>query len=200
MDLVLPFPRGRSHYQGQTISSADLPSVHLEGQKHCFRNVDPTNKQGARDDDVVHARIVRNSSAVALTAGFAVTWQALFRNRRVDGYARTTTAEIAGIVDDWIGSGGVQVNDLFYCIYDGQTLVKTPMAGSEFGGDWSEGDFVGALTAATSGATTAGRMARFNAAVTTHLASAILNKVGRVMSAKTTANTNANCLIDVKLA
>jgi hypothetical protein len=88
-------------------------------------------------------------------------------------------------------------------VVEGPAIVKTPIAGSEFNGDINIGDRVVGLTAATSGATTAGRVAHENitgstqAADYTFLFDQISNRIGRALSACTTGNTNSDILIDV---
>ena len=61
------------------------------------------------------------------------------------------------------------------------------------------GDVLTALTAATSGATTAGRVKPQSlAGATSVLGLEIMNMIGRAMSAATTANTGANLLVDIR--
>jgi hypothetical protein len=98
------------------------------------------------------------------------------------------------VVDDQLPSGGVADDDLFWIVRSGPCLLLNDIA-SGASTVITEGSVVGALTAATSGATTAGRIA--NLTVTT--GDTITNKLGRAMSAKTTANTNADVLVDLCL-
>jgi hypothetical protein len=77
-------------------------------------------------------------------------------------------------------------------------LIKTPHGGGA-GNVFAEGDLLNALTAVTTGAVTSGRPAVLATAATTNTALAIVNKIGRVMSAMTTAQTNADMLVDLEL-
>jgi len=202
----LPFPRGSSFAAGQTIDSANLPGVQLEGQIVNLTDsatvTDGTNVRTIRSDGDVLARVMRNVSTgtFAMTGGRFVLHEALYRNKRFNGYVNTAGAECAGVLDDQLPSGGVQGNDLAYVIFSGQVLVKTPLASGEFASAWSEGDVLVGLAAATSQATTAGRAYKIpNTAQTTHQYVEIVNRLGRVMSAKTNGQTNEDCLVDVKI-
>ena len=84
-------------------------------------------------------------------------------------------------------------------VIEGPTTVLTPLDG---GADnvFTVGQRVVALTAVTSGATTAGRVTAQSLAATTLQnadAQQIMNVIGRAMSAATTANTNQGLLIYV---
>jgi hypothetical protein len=106
---------------------------------------------------------------------------------------------VAGVVDEWLPSAGVVDDDLFWIVRKGPTLVLTDLAGGAANVITSGANLV-ALTAATSQATTAGRVQEY--AFTTNvtaLQSQVLNRLGKAMSAKTTANTNADLLVDLQL-
>jgi hypothetical protein len=157
-----------------------------------------------RSNQLITAMCVRNVSGIALTPGRLVRWKALFRGKRVDGYTTTTTAEVAGVVDDALPSTGVANNDLFWLIRKGPCLVKTPLV-ADVSNVFTENDILIAMTAVTSQSTTAGRPITWALTATSTGttdgtgALYIINRIGRAMSAKTTANTNADLLCDLQL-
>jgi len=99
---------------------------------------------------------VKNTSAGALlpkrVVRFNLTAGKLFSE--VDGYAAVTNEERVGVVDEHLPATGVSVNDVFWVTVDGPTEVLHALSGTNI----AAGDRVCAITAATSGATTAGRV------------------------------------------
>jgi hypothetical protein len=90
------------------------------------------------------------------------------------------------------------VGDLFYIVTRGPCLVKNDIA-SGAGTVINAGDPLVALTAATSGATTAGRVyAGVGTGATTNTGNQLNNIIGYAASAKTTGNTNADVLVVVR--
>jgi len=198
-DKVSSLPRRGKTYSGGTPSSIGQ-SVGLEGYIQEFKD-EVRSGNGVlsqRSGQVTKAMLVRNASGFALLPGRSAAWQAGHRGRRVAGYTSTTVQEVAGYVDDKLPSTGVASNDLFWLLRKGPALIKTPNAGGA-ANVFAEGDALVALTAATTGAVTAGRPAVLAVAATTNTAAAIINKIGRVMSAMTTAQTNADMLVDLEL-
>lgn len=197
------FERGNTFHEGAT-DSADYGGVQLEGQVTYFDDIDPSTPKVKRSGKKVKAVVVRNVGAAALLPGDMVTWATGYRNRRVDGKSRTTAVEVAGMVDDHLPAAGVAVGDLFYLIVDGPGLMNTPLEGNA-NNVFTEGQILYALTAATSGATTAGRPVgwggTFTATQTTDGSAALImaNRIGRAMSAATTGNTNAKLLVDINI-
>jgi hypothetical protein len=99
-------------------------------------------------------------------------------------------------VDEFLPAAGVPANDLFYIVVRGPATVITSL--SDMSADVVVGDRLVAITAVTSGATTSGRVQPLPGATSsTALANEILNTVGYALSAKTTANTNADLLVEV---
>ena len=186
----------RGHtYHGGTPTSIGR-SVSLEGTEVHFEddvvvNGGPNTKRSGR---TTLMRLVRNASGITLEPKRSVVWKTGFRGTRVDGYVATTAGEVAGVVDDQLGASGVANNDLFWIARKGPALVKNDIA-SGAGTVIAEGALVVALTAVTSQATTAGRVASGSAATSSH----VLNRIGKAMSAKTTANTNADVLVDLDI-
>jgi hypothetical protein len=198
-DKVSSLPRRGKTYSGGTPSSIGQ-SVGLEGYVQEFKDEVKVGSGvlSQRSGQVTKAMLVRNVSGFALLPGRSAAWAAGYRGRRVDGYTRTTAQEVAGYVDDKLPSTGVADDDLFWLLRKGPALIKTPNAGGA-GNVFAEGDVLVALTAATTGAVTAGRPAVLDLSVATNTGAAIVNRIGRVMSAMTTAQTNADMLVDLEL-
>lgn len=201
-----PFPRGSTFYDGATIDTNNLGGLQWEGTIWEFEDLNltgtTTGAKGARTNRPVKCMVVRNVGAAALLPKRLVTFQTAgtdgrFIAGRVDGYATTTAAE-GYPVDEYLPSAGVPVNDLFYVVIDGPATVLTDIA-SGANNVINVGTVLVALTAATSGATTAGRVAPQDlTGATSPLALQVQNRLGRAMSARTTANTNSDVLVDVR--
>lgn len=190
---ALPFPRGSTNTTGAG-SGGTTDQANLEGREYWVE--DDQYGTGV----MVKLRIVRNLSAGALSPKRGVTFKS-GTEWQVDGY-NDVDGERAYIVDDYYASVNsvsptIAVNDLFYVVIEGPCLCSTSLAGSARN-NIAVGDILGAQTAATSGATTAGRVgtADFSGA-TTPLATQIINRIGRALSAKTTANTASDILVGV---
>lgn len=208
-----PFGRGETFYNGGTIDSNNLGGTQLEGKEFVFEDVqyNVSGQVGAkpnRTNRYVRCRIVRNVGAVALLPKQCVTFQktALVYGARVDGEVRLD-AERTYPIDEWLPAAGCPVNDLCYVVVEGPATVRTSL-GADATNVFNVGDGVIALTAATSGATTAGRVQpqlNYWAGVANALTSiqsatvpnSIMNLIGRALSAATTANTNSDLLVEV---
>jgi hypothetical protein len=188
-------------YHGGTPSSIGR-SVDLEGTEAYFKDEVPQTGMAPalkRSGRTKVCRLVRNSSGISLLPKRAVKWESGYRGTRVDGYCAVTAAECAGIVDDQLPAGGVADDDLFWVVRKGPCLLLTDLAGGA-NNVFSDGTVVVALTAATSQATTAGRIAPQSlTGATAVLGGQIQNAIGKAMSAKTTANTNADILVDLEI-
>lgn len=186
-------PNLGSTYHGGTPASI-LTSAGLEGSEASFRNI--TRNGGAPDTRgdgrYLECRLVRNVSGIALEAGRTVSWKAGDRGTRVDGYTRSTSQEIAGVVDPFLNTG-VAPNDLFWIVRKGPCKVKL----ANPSGTVSEGDFVGALTAASSQAVSSGRVTSITATTTALAVSAIQNIAGRVL-VDAAAATEAEVDLDIR--
>jgi len=99
---------------------------------------------------------VKNTSAGALlpkrVVRFAGTGVALFG--AADGYAAVANEELVGVVDEFLPAAGVPVGDVFWLTVEGPTEVALALSGT----DVAVRDRLAVATAATSGATTAGRV------------------------------------------
>jgi len=199
-----PFARGQTFYNGATIITTDLGGQNLEGKEWEFEDIDlsQTGAKPARTNRTVRCRCVRNVSGISLLPKRIVTYQSAgtdgrYDVGRVDGYSTTVAARAAGVVDEWLSSTGVVNNDLFWIVVSGPTKVLTDLAGGA-NNVVSIGGLVTALTAATSQATTAGRVQPQDlTGATALLGNQIQNVIGKALSAVTTANTNADLLVDM---
>jgi hypothetical protein len=182
----LPFARGNTY--GTTDTAV---GTHLEGREYIHLD----NEYGT--GKYVKVRIVRNSAAAALLPKRVAQLDAAAGTvgRKATGYTTTSAAQ-GYVIDELLPAAGVAVGDLFYVVVEGPTVAKTDLAGAD-NNVIAAGTFLHALTAATSGATTAGRVyvAAFTGA-TAVLAGQVQGVIGRALSARTTANTNADLLID----
>ena len=205
-----PFERGASYFgPGATITADDVTATaHIEGMEWVFEDIDLTAGPGAkmkRTGRRVKCRAVRNVGAAALLPKRLVTFQAsgVHFGKRVDGYA-DTTAEACYPLDEWLPAAGLAVNDIGWIVVEGPAMVLTNLANAE-GNDISIGEKLVALTAVTSGATTAGRAAgqailgAATSGVTdlTDVFAAAQNFIGWALSARTTNNTNSDVLVQV---
>ena len=119
-------------------------------------------------------RIVRFATGTAGTAVFSA----------VDGYAAVAGEERVGVVDEYLPAAGVVANDVFWVTVDGPTEVAHALSGTEV----AVGDRLAAITAATSGATTAGRVkpATYASAASTNLGEGVRGVIGIACSAGAT--------------
>lgn len=190
---------------GRTITSSDAASV--EGATKVFDDVAPGQAAGAkvrRSNRQTTCILVRNVSGIALLPKRIARWASGYRGKRVDGYTTATAAEAAGVIDEHLPAAGVPANDLFWLAVRGPSLVLTDLAGGA-NNVIAVDDTLIALTAATSQATTAGRVVTWGLTATSTattdgtLSNYLLNYLGKAMSAKTTANTNADLLVDLQI-
>lgn len=208
-DETPTFDRGKTYFDGRTITAADVAATkHLEGQEKVFEDIDYSAgpfTRTLRSGRKVRCRCVRNNSGIALLPKRLVTMEATAGDwgKRVDGYA-DVNAERAYPVDEFLVSTGVPVDDLFWIVVEGPAMCSTAL---EANGDnvIAVGDRLTSQTAATSGATTAGRVkkqAALSAATSgvvdfTTIFAEGTQYVGSALSAKTTANTAADILVDI---
>ena len=191
-----PWLRGESYYNGGTIDTNDLGGENLEGKEWVFEDTNPTTG-AVRTGEYVRCRVVRNSAAAALLPKRLVSFELSGAKYgcRVDGYARTTACE-GYPLDEYLPTAGLPVGDLGYIVVDGPAVLLTSIA--DMSADIAAGDWVVALTGATSGATTAGRVhPQVLTGATALLANQVQNRIGRALSAKLTTGTAADLLVMV---
>lgn len=206
-------PFGRGQTAGVTgATDAD----HLVGRDYWFPDVNwnaTTLVKPLRSNRWVKVRAVRNSSGITLvpkrlamlashgiasttlfvgTAGTAATGQVVgyCRDHRVPSYP----------IDEFLPSAGVVANDIFYIVLQGPCIVKAPSTAMT--ADVTAGDFVTALTGATSaitaGTTTgAGWLNSYDSSTNATTVASVLAILGRALSAMTSQGTTQDVLIDV---
>lgn len=202
-----PVERGSTyHGLAGTIPSSPVQSVGLEGRPHVAPDMNPSDKTVRRSQNDVHTLIVRNSTGGTIYAGRLMLWASGYRGKRVAGYVNTLGAEIAGVVDDHIGSSGVRDGDLFHLVVKGPCLaLNSNVANDE--ATYSAADYLIAATADGTTAATGGRFTDWNehlpftATQATDGTAALRNKriIGVAISASTTGNTGVQRLVDLNL-
>lgn len=210
--VVLP-NRGKTYLSGpnRTPDSTSTSSVAIAGIVKVFKDMNYTRTSGAqvngyRSGGEVTCILVKNSSGISLLPKMAVTWKSGKRGLEVDGYADfSPDRAIAGLVDEFLPSTGVADKDYFWLVVKGPALALTGLVGDETN-VISVDDWLINLTGASSVvSTTSGRVGPAilpTAGLTTNITFAQSNniyKFARAMSAKTTANTNADLLVFVDL-
>ena len=179
----LPFPRGESHPYA--------PFLSLLGREYEIE--DDTYGTGR----MVRLRLVRNTAAsVALPARL----QIMSTTANLYGIATTgmahTTAQECYPADEKLPSAGAAVDDAYYVVVGGPALIAQ---GVTTGAPTllTVGAKLVSQTAATSGATTAGRVELQDlTGATAVLGGQIQALVGRALSAKTTSE-GGNVLVNV---
>lgn len=142
---------------------------------------------------------VRNTSGAALlpkrVVKFSTSAGKLFSE--VDGYSDTTNEERVGVVDEFLPAAGVADDDVFWVTVDGPTEVAVALSGS----DVAAGSRLAAITAVTSGATTAGRVTPSAVgAATTGAGDNALGVIGFATSAGATTGAAVLALIKTRFA
>ena len=198
--------RGHTIYERVTPpTSFENHTTVLEGTRKWFKDTDPSlpnvGAGSMRSNRDVLCELVRNVGAATLLPKRLVKYAAGYVGRRVDGYTcvNYNTGEIAaGVIDEHL-TNGCPVNDMCWITVSGPTLIKTSL-GADGTNVFSEGTKLVALTAATSGATTSGRVQPYEETSSVTVAQQqLLNILGVALSAKTTANTNVDMLVDMRL-
>ena len=186
---------------GQTLGvSSATDGTGWVGTVKVFPDVNPTTGV-IRSNRVKKCVAVRNTSAGALLpkrlVRFAVGTAGTAVFSAVDGYAAVTNNEVVGVVDEYLPSAGVAVNDVFWVTVDGPTEVAHALSGTAV----SVGDRLAAITAATTGATTAGRVTPSAVgAATTGSDNAGLGVIGYACSAGTTSGSAILALVRSNVA
>lgn len=202
--------RGETWYNGGTIDAANLGGAHLEGSEKVFEDINWGSSAGAkpaRTGQKVTCRLVRNNSGVTLHRKRLVQLDPA-NGGKVTGYAQSYS-QYCYPVDEFLPAGGVPANDLFWIVTKGPAICLTVMVGSQQGADIAVGAVLHSGTTSTgttaSGTTGApGRVDVFTVAAATtagqftDINNFHHNKIGRAMSARTTAETNSDILVDIK--
>jgi hypothetical protein len=165
------------------IQSAAAYGDNFAGVVKEFTDVNPITGQ-VRTNRRKVCVAVKNTSAGALLPKRIVSFNTAAGKllTEVNGYSRLTNEERVGVVDEWLPASGVTVNDIFWVTVDGPTEVTAAVSGTAI----AAGDRLAAITAATSGATVAGRATPASTGATD-----VQGAIGYAMSAGTTADGSA---------
>jgi hypothetical protein len=163
-----------------------------------FPDVDPSTGK-VRSNRVKTCVAVRNASGGALlpkrVVRFAVTTAGTAVFASVDGYAAVTNEERVGVVDEHLPASGVADKDVFWVTVAGPTEVAVALSGT----DVAVGDRLSCVTAASAGATTAGRVGPSPLSASTAGANNNgLGVIGRACSAGATTGSAVLALINTK--
>ena len=201
-----------------TIDTSDYgSSLGLEGTLGVFDFTDPTDPT-KKDNRKIRAIFVRNTSGITLMRRMCVIWSTTAgeRGKRVTGYSNVEAEDIAGVVDDRLGTAGVRNGDMFWLMVEGPVLIMTCLA-ADITNRFSAGEVLFAQTAAASTANTTGSTTQdeggnmmpdastANATGTeTQTTDGTLyrrtrNAFGRALSAATTAETRTAKLVDLNV-
>lgn len=203
-DNVVNLPqRGKTYLSGgnRTIDSTQTTSKAIMGIRKVFKDLDfsattpsNTSAKAPRSGGEVTCILVRNSSGAAMLPGRMAVWKSGAEGKEVDGYVCVDSGKVAGVVDEWLPAAGVADKDLFWLVVKGPCNIKKSLDANALVVD----DYVIAITAATSQATTAGRITSIvSTSNATNCMSQALNRVGIAMS--TSGTTGANVLTYVDL-
>jgi hypothetical protein len=184
LDNAAPFPLG------STVDATNLPTTNqFLGKTYQFK--DPYT--GGYNT----YRCVENESGIALAPKRVVIYKSGSEKKEVDGYGYVAPNRGAGIVDENLPSTGAPDGHLFWILVKGRGIAKTAL-GADARNVFNVDTPAVAATAATSQAATAGYVGAPDlTGATAVLAAQIYNQFGRAMSAKTTANTGVEILLDV---
>lgn len=184
---------------GRGVSDASTILGKQVGEVSIFEDYEysDANRLDRRTHHNVECRLVKNSAGFALLPKRLVKYKAGTNRTEVDGYVSTTAndGDTLAVVDEWLPAAGVPDGSYFWVVTCGPTRVLTSLAGNAENVIAENGVLVG-LTAATSGATTAGRVvAQDLTGATDVLGNQLNGGFARALSAKTTDNTNADLLV-----
>lgn len=203
-DHVTALPiRGKTYFGGSPAAATDGAGV-LGVMMDFDDNTPGSGVRTPRSQRRTTCILVRNASGAAMLPKRVARWKSGQKFKEVDGYTTTTAAEAAGVVDENLPAAGVASNDLFWLAVSGPSLMLTDLAGGA-NNSIALNDVLIALTAVTSQSTTAGRVAPWGLTATSTATTDgtytnhLLQYLGRALSAKTTANTNADILVDLMI-
>jgi len=209
-----PFERGLTLYNGDSIDTDNLAGADIIGKEWLFEDRN-ANTGLDRTNQYVKCRAVRNKASFSLRPKRLVRFSTTAGEygNCVDGYNTTymTTHDGSSAdgtpsfpVDEYLPAAGVTTNDVFWIVVEGPAVCLTDIAAASTNVH-SVGGRIAGLTAATSGATTAGRvqtepaLAAATSGVVDFTSMLDVSRlaVGRALTAKTTNNTNDDILVNV---
>jgi hypothetical protein len=166
---------------------------------------------GVRDRNAerfISAVCLRNDSGVVLfgkrlaqfelTAGLSVV-------ERADGYPIVQAQKGLILIDPFgtIPTDGVPIDDLFWGLFEGVCIARTPFTGAAFALDIAVGaQLVSSTINSTSQNSNAGGLGNFTVQDTlnnTEVYAMVNNHIAVAMSARTTGETNADLLVNLQI-
>jgi hypothetical protein len=199
-NVITPPGLGQTYYGGNVPASTYWnETTRMEGIVRDFEDKAPKTAAGPQTERSAlrkRCRYMRNASGFTVYGKFVVKHQAAYRDKRFAGLCAVDAEEVAGVVDENLPSTGCVDGDLCWVTQNGPTEVMGSLDANTISVD----DWVIALTAATSNATTAGRVAAYaqSSSVTVE-SDQIKNRIGIAMSSRTAAQTNTAILVNMKI-
>jgi hypothetical protein len=174
---------------GQTLGVSSLTDgTGWVGAVKQFPDVNPITGV-IRSNRIKTCVAVRNVATIALAPKRVVVFSTaagLGGISTVTGYASVLNAEHVGVVDEFLPTAGVAINDVFWVVVDGPTEVAGLVSGTAI----AAGDRVAAVSAAASTGLTAGRVGpSLLSAASTNAGDAGRGVIGYAMSASSTSAT-----------
>lgn len=181
-----------------TAIAASTDGADWLGMEKVWRDIDWANAPKYRSNRFVRRRVVRNTSGGALLPQRLGQLDATTRMTSVPGY--TILDGGRGFpIDEFLPSGGVLANDLFYVVLEGPAMVLTGLNGDGTNVINQGDDLTGLTTASSSQGTSSGRVkTAVWTGATSVLAVELAHIIGVALTAATTANTGVNLLVDVR--
>jgi hypothetical protein len=209
-DNMQPFDRGQTFYGPDgTIDTANYQGANLLGMEKQFEDLDYSTQAslGVRNirlaDRRVTCRLVRNTSGITILGKRLVTLNAT--GTEITGIATTSYAYCVP-TDEWLPSTGVRHGDICWVVVEGPAVCLTAFA-ADLG--IATGAALHSLT--SSAGSTSGASTATNGRVTQHVVAAattagqftdiiehLKNYIGRAVTARTTGETNADILVDIR--
>jgi hypothetical protein len=204
-----PFDRGQTYYgPDQTIDQNDLKGGQFLGMEKVFEDYDYSAQIASgvitrRSGRKVTCRLLRNTSGITILGKRLCIVDAAGLN--ATGITTASYVRCAPL-DEWLPSTGLRNGDIGWFVVDGPAMLLT-----SFGADLTiaAGDALHSQTSSagsTSGASTAtnGRPTKHVVAAATtagqftDIIEHLKNYVGTAISARTTGETHADILVDIR--
>ena len=199
---------GQTYYKGGSGPATPVEAAALEGYTAVFKDTTAAGAVGSDTQRSAKDRVmmlVKNNSGIALLPKMLVKWDTAYIGKRVNGYAHVDYAlDVAGVIDEHLPAAGCADDDLCWICVQGPTLVKNGREHDSTDTAIALNDRIAALTAATSQATTSGRIRTIVLdATSTGLndvsSKIVLGVIGRALSAKTSQGTDQDTLVYLDL-
>lgn len=135
----VPFPRGFTLYQGDTIDTANLRGANILGQLREFPDVNPTggtNGTPLTNTDLrVRCILLRNTSAAAILPGQSCAINGTDPSRNTSALT-AATGQFFVIADEYLPAAGLAINDVGWFVVAGPTtaLMATVSGAKAAGG------------------------------------------------------------------